>query len=97
MFSLDLPEDFGDYEWEVTAKGCFLEARLVVSGIRYRLNFFDASRLTQEIVDELENGNAFFEANLVVVHSVTRQSMERAVEQLVQSGRVTLLMREATQ
>ena len=76
--SFALPSDFADYEWEVTAKGCFSEARITVPGKQYRLNFYDAARLGPEIESELENGDAFFEPDLVIVRSVTRTEMERA-------------------
>ena len=55
-FLFTLPADFADYEWEVTAKGCFSEARLTVSDKHYRLNFYDATRLGQEIESELARG-----------------------------------------
>ncbi|MDP3638828.1 MAG: hypothetical protein Q8R51_15725 [Azonexus sp.] len=93
-FSFVLPADFADYEWEVTAKGCFSEARMTVSGKHYRLNFYDAVRLGQEIESELERGEVFFEPNLVIVRSVTKADMEQAAEQLVQSGQVALLTPE---
>jgi len=91
-YSLTLPSDFADYEWEVTAKGYFSEAHIAVSGKQYRLSFYDAVRLSQEIESELESGGVFFEPNLVIVRSVTRIEMERAVEQLVQSGLMALLV-----
>jgi hypothetical protein len=93
-YSLALPLNFSDYEWEVTAKGCFSGARMTVSGKEYRLNFYDAARLGQEVESALENGGMFFEPNLVIVRSVTRAEMERAVEQLVQSGLVASLTAE---
>jgi hypothetical protein len=93
-FSFALPADFADYEWEVTAKGCFSEARITVSGTHYRLSFYDAVRLAQEIESELEGGGVFFEPNLVIVRAVTRADMERAADQLVQSGQVASLMPE---
>lgn len=92
--SFALPSDFAEYEWEVTAKGCFSGARITVSGKHYRLNFYDAVRLNQEIKSELESGSVFFEPNLVVVRSVTRADMEQAAEQLVQSGQVASLIPE---
>lgn len=93
-YSLTLPSDFSDYEWEVTAKGCFSDARLTVSGKLYRLNFYDAVRLAQEIESELDSSRAFFEPNLIIVRSVARAEMERAAEHLVQSGLVASLMPE---
>ncbi|GLR13241.1 hypothetical protein GCM10007907_20310 [Chitinimonas prasina] len=93
-YSFDLPSDFMGYEWEVTAKGCFSGARITVGGKQYRLNFYDAARLGQEIESELESGNVFFEPNLVIVRSVTKEEMERAVEDLVRFGLVVSLAPE---
>jgi hypothetical protein len=92
--ALILPVDFDDYEREVEAKGFFSEARLSVSGKRYRLNFYDPVRLGQEIESELQRGGLFFEANLVVVPSVTRSGMERAAEALMKSGHEAFLIAE---
>ncbi|MGV8991377.1 MAG: hypothetical protein ACOH1Q_08255 [Thiobacillus sp.] len=93
-FSFALPSDFTDYEWEVAAKGYFSEARMTVSGKLYRLNFYDAVRLSQEISSDLDSSGVFFEPNLVIVRSVTRSDMERAAELLVQSGQVASLTPE---
>ena len=86
--------DFADYEWEVEAKGWFSEATLIVAGKRYRLNFYDATRLSQEIEDDLERDGLFFEPNLVIVKFVTRSHMERAAEWLAQSVLVKDLVAE---
>ena len=93
-FSFVLPEDFVDYEWEVTAKGCFSEARIIVSGRRYRLNFYDPVRLSQEIESGLQRGGVFIERNLIVIRSVTRLEMERAAELVVQSGQLASMIPE---
>ncbi len=82
---LELPPDFADYDWEVVAKGCFSGASITVDGQRYRLVFYDTVRLGQEIESELERGGTFFEPNLLVVRSVTRECMEEAVDWLVRS------------
>lgn len=93
-FLLALPSNFEEYEWEVTAKGTFSEAQLIVAGKHYRLNFYDATRLGQEIQSEFERGGVFFEPNLVIVQSVTKTDMERAAEHLMQSEQITLLISE---
>jgi hypothetical protein len=94
-FGLSLPADFAEYEWEVAAKGWFVNAWLTVSSRRFRLVFYDAARLAQEIQNELDSGRVFFEPNLVVVHSVTRAKMEQAAAWLVQSGRVASLIADS--
>lgn len=93
-YNLSLPEDFGDYEWEVTAKGCFSEAFLTVAGIRYRLNFYDAIRLQQEIESALGSGEMFFEPNLLVIKAVDKAKIEEAAELLVRSGQARFLLPE---
>ena len=90
-YSFILPHDFDDYEWEVTAKGYFSWARIIVSGKQYSLNFNDAVRLNQEIESSFGSDDVFFEPNLVVVLSVTKLEIEEAVEQLVLSNRLILL------
>jgi hypothetical protein len=91
-FSLVLPADFEDYAWEVQAKGCFADAILTVAGRCYRLNFYDPTRLNQEIESELERGVAFAEPNLVIVRAVTRSNMQQAAEMLAQSGQANTLV-----
>ncbi|KRR24723.1 hypothetical protein CQ14_05065 [Bradyrhizobium lablabi] len=93
-FSFDLPADFADYEWEVEAKGWYSDARIIVSGKRYRLNFYDPVRLGQEIESELQREGSFFEPNLVIVQSVTRANMERAAVLLAQSSQLACLVEE---
>ena len=93
-FSLDVPPDFSDYEWETEAKGWFSLSLLIVAGKRYRLNFYDPMRLRQEIEDTLAKGKAFFEPNLVVVQSVTRANMESAAARLAQSPELAFLVEE---
>ncbi|GGC87352.1 hypothetical protein [Undibacterium terreum] len=93
-YNLSLPEDFEDYEWEVTAKGYFSEAFLTVAKIRYRLNFYDAVRLQQEVDSTLESGTMFFEPNLLVIKAVDKVKIEEAVELLVRSGQTRFLLPE---
>ena len=93
-FSLVLPDNFDDYEWEVTAKGCFSEARVECEGKQYRLNFYDHARLSQEIESRLESSTPFFEPNVVVIPSVTKPLMQHAADLLVQSGQIANMASE---
>jgi hypothetical protein len=90
-WSLDLPDDFGDHEWEVESKGWF-DARLITSDRQYLLHFYDPVRLGQTMKDELDRVRLFFEPNLLVVQSVTRANMEHAVDILIESGLLTQLV-----
>jgi hypothetical protein len=92
--SLVFPEGFDDYSFEVESKGWFPGATFSFLGKKYRLTFYDPARLRQVIEHELQGGSFFFEPNLVVVPSVTRQNMEKAVKALIQSGEVSALSAE---
>lgn len=91
-FSLVFPQGYEDYAWEVESKGWFGEATLSYSGKNYRLNFYDPTRLAQEMDSEIQRGGIFFERNLVIVKSVTKSSMESAAAELVESGRTDSLV-----
>ena len=84
---IELPEGFDDFAWEVEIKGWFQGAIAVIAGQRYRVTFYDPSRLAQEIADELEKSSSFFERNLIVVKSVTRAHMQAAIEVIASTGR----------
>ena len=85
-YSLAFAKGFDDYASIIETKGWYPEARRTFSGKQYRLTFYDPFRLRQEIEAELQRGRAFFEPNLVIVPSVNRQNMEKAIEYLIQSG-----------
>ncbi|UXI65976.1 hypothetical protein [Tahibacter amnicola] len=91
-YSFVLPPDFSDYEWEVTAKGHFSGATIAAAGAEYRLSFYDAARLSQEVASELDRGMAFFEPNLIVISSVNRREMEDAAYGLIRSGQLSALV-----
>lgn len=84
--NLELPEDFDDYEWEVEAKGYFHDALVEYVGLTYRIAFYDATRLAQDVQSELKYGLAVLPNNLVVVDSVTRAAMTEAVRRLFRDG-----------
>ncbi len=92
--SLIFPDDFGDYEWEITAKGYFDDVVLVAAGKSYKLRFYDQERLRQEIESELDRAEFFYEPNVMVVRSVTKISMERAVQACVQANQLRALVVE---
>ena len=94
QYVLTLPEDFEDYASEVQSKGWFSGATLLFAGKLYRLNFYDPVRLAQDVESELEGQDTFFEPNVVVVRSVTRENMRNAVGALIDRGVANLLAAE---
>jgi hypothetical protein len=83
MLKLVLPPDFDDYAWEVEAKGYFGSAQLVDDGKCLNVIFYDPVRLQQDIESELAAGKPFFEPNVVVLMSVTKENMQAAVDTLL--------------
>ena len=92
-YSLIFPDEFDEfYESEIQSKGYFGQVSLQISGKHFRLNFYDPVRLAQEIESEFQRGNVFFEPNLVVVKSVTRLEIEKAIQSLMESGNQSALI-----
>ncbi len=90
-YTLKMPSDFLDYEWEVEAKGCFFNAFLQEGQNEYQLQFYDPTRLAQEIADALAKDTCFYEENLVVVQVVNLRSIENAVRKLVEKRLINSL------
>lgn len=84
--TLEFPPGFEDYDWEVEAKGWLPGVVVVMEERRYTLTVYDPARLAQDVADALKEGKAFLEPNLVVVPSVTRESIASAIQELVQTG-----------
>ena len=89
---LILPDDYEDYAREVISKGWFGRAIVRYKGLEYELTFYDPYRLKQAIHDALEKDSAYFECNLVVVTSVTRELMEKAVKFLEDTDTFDLMV-----
>lgn len=83
-YTLNLPDDLEALY--VTSKGWLCGVELLIDDQTYMLTFYDPVRLSQTIADVLPGSPLFFEANLIVVPVVTRDAMERAVEQLACAG-----------
>ncbi|WP_271200024.1 hypothetical protein [Methylopila turkensis] len=89
---LVLPVDFDECASIVRCKGWFSDVKAIVGGARYSLTFYDPARLGQEIENEMEARGIFFEKNLIVVRSVTRSNMEKALVFLVATGQIAALV-----
>lgn len=74
-----LPADFGDYAWEVESKGYFLDARVLIGSRHLAVSFYEPTRLAQDIAEELAAGRPFHATRLLVVASVTSESMRAAL------------------
>ncbi|SDS80870.1 hypothetical protein [Jiangella sp. DSM 45060] len=81
-YELHLPADFGDYAWEVEAKGWFAADVTAPGGGTHRVTFYDPGRLRQDIEDDLAAGRPVSIARLIVVERVAADHMARAVARL---------------
>lgn len=91
IFSLKIPTDFDDYEWEVESKGYFGNVELEIYGEKYFVSFYDSTRIMQEINDEISSRGLFFENNLIVLEKVTKSNMVASIEQLVRNSEINSL------
>lgn len=87
-FTLLLPDDFDAFAPEIEAKGWYPEAVVVFDGRRFVLNVYDPIRLAQDVAAEIANGGFFFEPNLIVMPTVTRDAIERAMRTIVSRGQL---------
>lgn len=95
-YQLKLPDDFEDYAWEVESKGWF-QATAEFDDVRYQITFYAQARLIQDIDDGLEDEPIFFESNLLVLESVDRSHMEKAIEYLANTSKYKdIMMQEKT-
>jgi hypothetical protein len=94
---IEFPEGFDDYAWEAEAKGRLQGTIVIINQQRYRVTFYDPTRLSQDIEGELTGSAAFLEHNLVVIPvipSVTRTHVEKAIDFIAETGRHGDLIRE---
>jgi hypothetical protein len=87
--ALSFTRDFDEMTaWEAEQKGWF-ECGVVTlpGGLRIPVSFWDPVRLAQDLQEGLKAGRVCLaEPALIVVPSVTREYMERAVGELFRSG-----------
>ncbi|AXE28196.1 hypothetical protein C0216_32450 (plasmid) [Streptomyces globosus] len=82
-YQVEFPDYLDGYEAETEAKGYLVGVVVSAGGRSFELTVYDRDRLTQEINDELASDcSCFAVPNLLVVQSVTRSEILRAVESL---------------
>lgn len=86
IYRVILPDDFDEYAWEVEKKGWFDSAYVEFDGLKIRLSIYDQTRLKQEVEYAISSARLFFEKNILVVSTVSRDSIEASVKFLYESG-----------
>lgn len=93
-YRLEFPQEFLEREFEYTAKGYASGVRICADHGCADITFYDPTRLSQDIDDEVPGDGYFACANLVVVPEVTREAITRAVASLEAGGFVELVFRD---
>jgi len=86
-YKIIFPYDFEDYALEIESKGWFNNVIVEVGEDKYCLEFYDFTRLSQDILEELSSSSMFVGNNIIVLESVTREAMQSAVDFIAKSGR----------
>jgi hypothetical protein len=84
-YEIEFPERFDEFAWEAEAKG-WLQVVVTIDGRRYKVTFYEPTRLAQDIERELQNRSFYLESNVLVIPSVTRAHIQKAVEAVVRVG-----------
>jgi hypothetical protein len=84
-FSLIFPERFDEDAWLTESKGWLAGVTVVVGTQEYSPEFYDTVRFAQTVADDVRLDGMAVPENIVVLSEVTRDSVENAVLQLVES------------
>jgi hypothetical protein len=92
-YVVHLPENYANDEAEIEDKGYLFGTVIEVGLRRYRPTFYNVVRLQQDVMFVLqeEGMHAFVETNVVVVAQLTRQHIDRAIDQLARGDFADLL------
>ena len=90
-YRITYPDGFDDHAWEVESKGWYQGIVVIFEGKEYPITFYDAVRLSQDIAAELSARNFFVEPNLLVLKRIDRESIERTVQKIVDTGEIRYL------
>ncbi|MFI1002673.1 hypothetical protein ACIP10_10295 [Streptomyces galbus] len=86
-YRVSFPDYLDGYEAETEAKGYLVGVVVIAGNASFDLTIYDRARLVQELDDELDPDGAYFAVpNLLVVRSVTRADILRAVEALAKGN-----------
>lgn len=92
--TLVFPPHYEEYAWEAETKGWLRGTVAVFKGRKYRIEFYDPTRLAQDIASELSHKRVFLERNLLVIPAVTRANIEAAIADIAKTRRYVDLVAE---
>lgn len=81
------PDGFDDLDWtEAESRGLLMGGHLEHGDRRFPVIVYDPYRLTQDIEAETNGGGIFYEANVIAVQNLSRETAEATVSRLAAAG-----------
>jgi hypothetical protein len=81
------PDGFDEFDWaEVTDRGVLAGCRLVHGDREFPVVVYDPVRIGQDAERGTEGDVVLYEANVIMVEHLTRESAEDAVARLAEAG-----------
>lgn len=75
------------YQLEVESKGCLLNIIVEFSNnIKYKISFYDISRFSQDVAEELQQSSFFYEENIIFLTRITKENIIRTINELENKG-----------
>ena len=75
------------YQLEVESKGCLLNIIVEFSNnIKYKISFYDISRFSQDVAEELQQSSFFYEENIIFLTRITKDNIIRTINELENKG-----------
>ncbi|MCX8745047.1 hypothetical protein J3U68_06425 [Snodgrassella sp. B3882] len=75
------------YKLEVESKGCLLNIIVEFStNIKYKISFYDISRFSQDVAEELQQSSFFYEENIIFLTRITKDNIIRTINELENKG-----------
>jgi hypothetical protein len=96
-YDIRFPDYLDGYEAETEAKGYLVGVVVIAQGRTFELTVYDHARLAQDVGDELNSNRAYLAVpNLLVVPSVTKVEIARAIGLIAKAGFKELTPNAAT-
>lgn len=75
------------YQLEVESKGCLLDIIVEFSNnIKYKISFYDISRFSQDVAEELQQSSFLYEENIIFLTRITKDNIIRTINELENKG-----------
>lgn len=75
------------YQLEVESKGCLLNIIVEFSNnIKNKISFYDLSRFSQDVAEELQQASFFYEENIIFLTRITKDNIVRTINELENKG-----------